>query len=127
MQPPPVRSAFSNPRALRRSPITLFAIAVAAVLGSASESRALPVTQPTGLNPGDQYRLVFVTTTSTTANLPGGIAAYNAIVQAEAASEPSINALGTTWHAVGSTAAVDARTNTGTDPPYRPWSPITPR
>lgn len=73
-----------------------------------------------GINPatgvawaaGDTYRLVFVTSTTTTATSTD-IADYNAFVQgvANAAGLGSV-----TWRAVGSTATVAARDNTGTNP-----------
>ena len=75
---------------------------------------AAPITVPTGLNPGDQYRLAFVTSTTRDAT-SSNIADYNAFVTAAANSVPQFVALGTTWHAIGSTAAVAARDNTNTN------------
>jgi hypothetical protein len=68
---------------------------------------------PAGLNPGDEYRLMFVTqdmigATSTDINV------YNLFVQGQANLSPLTT--GATWNAVGSTASVDARDNTGTNP-----------
>lgn len=62
--------------------------------------------------PGDTYRLVFVTSTTTTATSTD-IGTYNAFVQgvANAAGLGSV-----TWNAVGSTATVDARDNVGANP-----------
>lgn len=74
-----------------------------------------PITVPSGLNPGDQYRLVFVTSTSRTANSTF-IDDYNAFVTAVANSQPALVALGTTWKAIASTQATDARDNTSTNP-----------
>ncbi len=76
---------------------------------------AVPITVPTDLSPGDKYRLAFVTSTgrdTTSAN----IVDYNNFVTAHAAGVPELAALGTTWTAIGSTVAVDARDNTGTNP-----------
>lgn len=88
---------------------TLFAIFVlcSVVVGD-------PITQPSGLNPGDPYRLAFVTTTLTDA-LSDDIDDYNAIVAGDAAAEAALNALGTTWKAIASTPAVAAIDNTATN------------
>lgn len=97
------------------SRLQTLAIAVALILGAASESRAVPITQPTGLNPGDQYRLVFATSTTRDAT-SSNIADYNAFVTGVADSVPELLLLGTTWTAIASTASVDARDNTSTNP-----------
>ena len=69
----------------------------------------------TGLEwaPGDTYRLIFVTSTTTDATSTD-ISTYNAFVQgvANAAGLGSVS-----WSAVGSTATVSARDNTGTAGP----------
>jgi alpha-galactosidase len=66
---------------------------------------------------GDQYRLVFHTS-ATTAATSADIATYNAWVQGLADASPlNIGAIyGATWKVIGSTAAVDARDNTSTNP-----------
>jgi hypothetical protein len=74
-----------------------------------------PITQPTGLNFGDQYRLAFVTSTTGVATSTD-IADYNSFVTAAANLEPLLVALGTSWNVIGSTLTVDARDNTGTSP-----------
>lgn len=89
-------------------------LAAAAVLCLATTSLAVPITQPTGLNQGDEYRLVFVSSTTRDAT-SSNIADYNAFVTAAANSSPELLALGTTWTAIGSTIAVDARDNTSTN------------
>jgi PEP-CTERM motif len=77
---------------------------------------AAPITVPSGLNLGDQYRLAFVTSTTRNGS-SNDIANYNAFVAGVAASVPELAALGTTWTAIGSTFnLVDARDNTGTNP-----------
>jgi hypothetical protein len=86
-------------------------------------SLAAPVTVPSGLNPGDQYRLAFVTSTTRDAT-SGAIADYNAFVAAAAAGVPELAALGTTWQAIGSTMEIDARDNTGTNPLLSTGVPI---
>ena len=73
------------------------------------------VTVPFDLNLGDEYRLLFVTTSVTDAT-SADIADYNAVVAADAAAVPELDALGTTFTAVASTATVDALDNTMTDP-----------
>lgn len=72
-----------------------------------------------GINPttgnaweaGDQYRLVFITSQTTDATSTD-INTYNAFVQNVA----NAAGLGTGWKMVGSTATVDARDNTSTNP-----------
>jgi hypothetical protein len=81
-------------------------------VGIVTCSNAAIVTTPPGLNPGDQYRLVFVTSTTTTAG-SSSIAYYNNFVSALAATEPDLAVLGATWTAIGSTATNDALTNVG--------------
>lgn len=65
----------------------------------------------TGLTAGDQYRLVFLSSTTTQAT-SADIATYNAFVQGLATTA----GLGGTWNIIGSTLTVDARDNTGTNP-----------
>jgi len=114
----------------------LVAACVLACLGSvASVASAAIVTQPGGLNPGEQYRLVFVTSQETygryykrgTTDLTGGpidIAGYNTFATGVAESVTELSDLGTTWKAVVSTeqpppgggTLFSAKANTGTDP-----------
>ena len=63
---------------------------------------------PPNLSPGSQYQLIFVTADTT---IPGSsnINSYNSFVQSEAALNPSLPSA--TWTVVGSTASVDALTN----------------
>jgi hypothetical protein len=63
---------------------------------------------------GDKYRLAFVTRATTQATLKD-IATYNTFVQGVANSS-SLNLGGATWKVIGSTATVDARDNTSTNP-----------
>jgi hypothetical protein len=84
--------------------------AVASVALLATVAEAQIVTEPTGLGPGVQYRLVFKTSTLSTA-ASTDIADYNAFVTGVATGVPALNALGTTWKAMASTATVDARDN----------------
>ena len=67
---------------------------------------------------GDQYRLAFFTSATTTAEF-SDIATYNAWVQglADASTVYDIGAAdGATWKVIGSTLDVDARDNTSTNP-----------
>ncbi len=88
-----------------------------AVVGAPSAAHALPITTPTDLASGDQYRLAFVTST-TTAATSSSIAYYNDFVTAAANTQPLLAGLGTTWSAIASTFTANAITNTGTQ-----WMP----
>ncbi len=79
--------------------------------GRAGVSFALPVLVPPSLNPGDTYRIVYVTSALRDA-FSSNIDDYNDFVSQVAAASP-LNALGTTWKALASTQAVNALTNTG--------------
>lgn len=85
------------------------------LVGASSESLAFATTVPTGLNPWDEYRLVFVSSTKRDAT-SSDIADYNAFVTALADAVPELLALGATWTAIASTSTVDARDNTNTNP-----------
>lgn len=84
---------------------------------SVAECQATLVTLPTSLNPGDSYRLAFITSTTRDA-ASTQIADYNAFVQAAANNMPALVALGTNWTAIASTSTVDARDNTSTNPTF---------
>ena len=73
------------------------------------------VVVPPGLSPGEQYRLAFLTSTSTMAT-SSDISYYNNFVTDVANSVPQLAALQTTWMAAVSTAAIDAVDNTDTRP-----------
>lgn len=90
-------------------------VAAALLLAEATASFAAPITVPTGLSPGDPYRLAFVTSAARDATSPN-IADYNAFVTGVANTVPDLVALGTTWTAIASTPTVDARDNTNTNP-----------
>lgn len=105
-----------------RSFISLSAIVAFATL-LAPAAWAAPITVPTDLNPGDHYRLAFVTSTKHDATSTD-IGVYNAFVTAVANAQPELAALGTTWTAIGSTASIDARDNTGTNPTIATGVPI---
>ena len=84
-------------------------------LGLCAPAAAAPITVPTSLNPGDEYRLAFVTSEKRN-GASSNIASYNTFVAGVANTQPALTSLGTTWKAIGSTATVDARDNTGTNP-----------
>ncbi|NCQ94899.1 MAG: PEP-CTERM sorting domain-containing protein [Microcystis wesenbergii Mw_QC_S_20081001_S30D] len=94
-----------------------------ATLATAGAAQAALVVVPPGLNPGDQFRLVFVTSGTRDAT-SSNINDYNTFVTNQvtgsALATELTNAgfnLGTiTWKAIGSTPTVAARDNTGTNP-----------
>ncbi len=94
--------------------ISACAMLTLAVLGmTASSVVSAPITVPSDLSVGEQYRLVFLTTAgrnSTSSN----IADYNAFVTASANTQTELAALGTTWTAIASTATVNVIDNTST-------------
>ena len=101
--------------------LLLFSCAMLAL--GASPDLAAPITTPPDLQPGNQFRLVFVTSTMRDAT-SGAVANYNAFVSGVAASVPQLAALGTQWTAIASTSAIDARDNTGTNPNTSTGFPI---
>ena len=83
---------------------------------------AVPITEvpadwslaPVGLQEGDQFRLLFISSTSRNAS-PSEIATYNTWIQARAANgHTDIQDYSSSFRAVGSTEDMDARDNTGT-------------
>lgn len=89
----------------------------AALTGAPVTASAGIVTVPSGLNPGDHYRLAFRTSTDNAITaLSSNISDYNAFASAAANAVPDLFALGTTWTVIASTATVNARDNTGTNP-----------
>ena len=67
---------------------------------------------PTGLGPGDSFRLLFVTSTSMKAE-SADVADYNKFVQTRAAANTNLASFSSHFTAYISTATVDARDNTG--------------
>ena len=69
---------------------------------------------PSGLGVGDEFRLLFISSTTRNAS-PSNIDTYNTWIQDRAAAgHTDIQRYSDTFRVVGSTAAVDARDNTGT-------------
>ncbi len=95
----------------------------AAFFVAPSAASAALITVPSGLNVGDTYRLVFVTSGQRDAS-SSNIADYNSFVQDAADAVPELAILAADWTAIGSTASVDARDNTGTNPTLSPGAPI---
>lgn len=88
-------------------------VLVIAVLEMASRSTAgTVVTVPPGLNPGDQYRLVFVTHESTYAT-SSNIADYNSFVTTSANTVTALQNLSASWLVIGSTATTNVVSNIG--------------
>lgn len=69
------------------------------------------ISTPTGLNPGDSFRIAFVTSGLTNATATD-INYYNTFVSTEAASY-TYEGQAITWKAIASTASIDARDNIG--------------
>lgn len=114
---------------LLNTPWAAAAVAVAAIALATTSSDAAGICQvgvlnTSGINPatglvwapGDTYRLVFVTSTTTTCTSTD-ISTYNTFVNTVADNSTTFLDLGdVNWSVVGSTATVAARDNTGTNP-----------
>lgn len=106
---------------LKKLAAGLLALASAGLISSATQ--AAPIVVPLGLNPGDTYRLVFVTLAkrdTTTKN----VNVYNNFVTNVANSITELAALGTTWKAIVSTNNTHARDTTSTNPNTETGAPI---
>ncbi|MCA8974641.1 MAG: PEP-CTERM sorting domain-containing protein, partial [Planctomycetes bacterium] len=86
--------------------MTLKTLLMAALVASTALAQGL--NYPAGLQPGDEYRVLFVTDSSRDATATD-ISTYDAFVTADATAVPFLASLNTSWRAVGSTAAVSAR------------------
>ena len=79
-----------------------------------NEVRSTWALTPSGLTDGDQFRLIFVSSTRRNAT-SSDIEVYNTFVQDRAAAgHMEIQSYSSQFRVVGSTAAVDARDNTNT-------------
>jgi hypothetical protein len=96
-----------------RSFATSLSIVLAALVITVAAPSAAPITLPTGLNPGDQYRLVFITSSIRNA-MSANIADYNSFVSGVANGVAELAALGTNWTAIASVPGTDASENTDT-------------
>lgn len=91
----------------------LCAVMVAAFVGVASQASATPISlgTPSGLNPGETFRVLFVTSGTIDATSTD-ITTYNDFVQAQAGGA-TYGGVTVNWKAIGSTATVKARDNVG--------------
>jgi hypothetical protein len=113
----------TNENTIMKLTTTMLAL-LAATAFTIPAAQASITTVPGGLNPGDQYRLVFVTRNLVPNYGPDGgiegyysdIDVYNDAVSYAANMVPELAALGVDWKAIASTSAINARQNTGTDP-----------
>jgi hypothetical protein len=80
-----------------------------------------PIRVPTGLNPGDQYRLAFMSAGTDRAT-SSNISTYDVQLQLNADGYAAL--AGITWQVIGSTTAVSARDHTGTASANGPGVPI---
>jgi hypothetical protein len=78
----------------------------------AGAAHAAAIVVPTGLNPGDTYRIIFVTSTMRDGS-SANIADYNSFVTDAANLDAGLAGLGTTWTALASTATVNVLVNAG--------------
>ena len=96
---------------------TLTSVATAAVAAAITDPTAVPNNwslTPTGLAGGDQFRLLFLSSTKRNGSSTD-IATYNTFIQnLAAAGHTDIRTYSAGFRAVGCTAAVDARDNTST-------------
>jgi hypothetical protein len=81
------------------------------------EAGGIVISTPTGLSPGDTFRIAFVTDAGN-AGTSSSISTYNSFVNADATSEAggglvTYNGVAITWFAIASTASTDAITNVG--------------
>ena len=96
--------------ALRRTSVVIAMLAGCLVAASASAT-PISLATPAGLNPGDQFRFVFVTLGTITAE-SSDIEVYNSFVNTQAAGA-TYGGSTVSWKAIGSTDTVDARDNVG--------------
>ena len=88
-----------------------------------SSADAVTILQPEGLESGDEYRLMFVTSDRRNAT-SADIADYDAFVQSLADAAPEVGSWGLTWQAVVSTPTIDARDHIGSNPEVSAGVPI---
>jgi PEP-CTERM motif len=101
----------------------VFSVGVAVVIGALAvptEAAPVSINTPAGLNPGDRFRIAFVTGATTTGS-SSDITSYNLFVNT-AAGGATYNGSAVTFYAIGSTATVNAydniRSTTMNDPVY---------
>jgi hypothetical protein len=90
-------------------PCAVVACLWACLLVVPAAATSISINTPAGLNPGDRFRIAFVTGTTSTA-LSADIASYNLFVNT-AAGGATYNGSAVTFYAIGSTATVNAYDN----------------
>jgi hypothetical protein len=95
---------------LRRM-LGVIALVAGCLVAASASATPLSLATPAGLNPGDQFRFVFVTVGTITAT-SSDIEVYNSFVNTQAAGA-TYGGSTVSWKAIGSTATVDARDNVG--------------
>ncbi len=90
--------------------VCLSVIAIASAAGTASAG--LVISTPGGLNPGDHFRILFVTSGITQA-VAGDISTYDTFVNTDA-NGATYNGSVISWQAIGSTPSVSAINHIGT-------------
>ncbi len=80
---------------------------------AAPHASAAPILTPPGLLPGQEYQLAFISSEAIPNAMSSNINDYNNFVQGVAAGAglTTINGQSVTWHAIGSTATVNANAN----------------
>ena len=107
---------------MKKRNITLIT-AIAAAAAFASSAQAAAIVTPLDGYTGD-YRIAAIMSPRPTADANNPISFYNGIVTTAAAAVTELDDLSTTWTAIASTIAVDARDNTGTNPTISVGIPI---
>jgi hypothetical protein len=108
--------------------IAKFALAIAALgFGVGAEARIkadINISTPAGLNPGDTFRIVFVTDGTTTPT-SDNIVDYNTFVTNDATTESGggvhYGSTALTWSAIASTSTISAYTNTNSGTGASVW------
>ena len=95
-----------------RIALSVFLSAIVMATFASTASAGLVISTPTGLNPGDHFRILFVTT-GTTAATSTDISTYDTFVNTDA-NGATYNGSVISWKAIGSTASVKAITHIGT-------------
>jgi hypothetical protein len=83
---------------------------VAAILALITTQLRADAVLPTGLAPGSQYEIAFVTADTITAT-SADISYYNNFVRTEAEQSSTLASLGVSWNAIASTDSVNANAN----------------
>ncbi|MEO1994911.1 MAG: hypothetical protein ABGZ17_06510, partial [Planctomycetaceae bacterium] len=102
----------------RLTPLLIQSLVASLIVSMVGHVQASIVLEPADLNPGDQYRLVFVTSANLDAT-SSAIGDYNDFVD-----DYGDLAIASDWKAIASTASADARDNTETNPSGSSGVPI---